>query len=384
MTSTTSWDRAELPARPPLLVIAAGGTGGHMFPAQALAEEMLARGWRVRLATDARGARYAGGFPEAVERSVTSAGTFAQGGRAARLLTPVRVAVGAVQSLFAMWRDRPACVAGFGGYPALPAMTAAWLLGLPRVIHEQNGVLGRVNRFFATRVDAVACGVWPTAVPEGARPVHVGNPVRSAVLAEVDTPYPAPCAGSVSILAMGGSQGAGVFARVIPAAVTLLPVELRARLRLSQQARPEDMARVQDAYAGMEVAADLRGFFEDAPRRLAEAALVISRAGAGSIADITAIGRPAILIPYPHATDDHQAANAAGLVSAGGAFLIREEALTPELLAGHVAAILSDPEGAEAMAEASRGQGRPQATLELAELVERLAERKARRREARA
>ena len=371
--------------RPPLLVIAAGGTGGHMFPAQALAEEMLARGWRVRLATDARGARYAGGFPAEVERRATSAGTFAQGGAAARILTPLRVALGTMQSLWSMWRDRPACVAGFGGYPAMPAMTAAWALGLPRLIHEQNGVLGRVNRFFATRVDAVACGVWPTQAPEEARPIHVGNPVRAAVLAEIDAPYPVPGPGPVSVLVMGGSQGAGAFARVIPPAVALLPPGLRARLRLAQQVRPEDMVRTQDAYAEMEVAAELRGFFEDAPRRLAGAALVISRAGAGSIADITAIGRPAILIPYPHATDDHQAANAAGLVSAGGAFLIREEALTPELLAGHVAAILSDPEGAEAMAEASRGQGRPQATLELAELVERLAARKARRtREARA
>jgi UDP-N-acetylglucosamine--N-acetylmuramyl-(pentapeptide) pyrophosphoryl-undecaprenol N-acetylglucosamine transferase len=372
-----------LPDRAPLLVIAAGGTGGHMFPAQALAEEMLARGWRVRLATDSRGARYAGGFPEAVERRVTSAGTFAQGGLAARVVTPLRVAWGTAQSLVALMRDRPACVAGFGGYPALPAMTAAWLLGLPRIIHEQNGVLGRVNRFFATRVDAVACGVWPTVLPDEARPVHVGNPVRAAVLARINAPYRGPGDRPLEMLVIGGSQGAGMFARIMPAALALLPEGLRARLRLSQQVRPEDMARAQDDFADLGVQAELRGFFEDAPERLARATLVISRAGAGSIADITAIGRPAILIPYPHATDDHQAANAAGLVSAGGAFLIREEALTPDLLAGHVAAILSDPEGAEAMAEASRGQGRPEATLELAELVERLAARKA-RREARA
>ncbi len=363
----------------PLLVIAAGGTGGHMFPAQALAEEMLARGWRVKLATDARGARYAGGFPPAVTRQVTAAASMAQGGVLAKLAAPFAIAWGTLTSLIAMRRDRPACVAGFGGYPALPAMIAATILRLPRLIHEQNGVLGRVNRAFAARVNAVACGVWPTEVPDDARVIHTGNPVREAVLAQGEATYVPPGAHPMSVLVIGGSQGAGMFARILPAALALLPAELRARIRLAQQVRPEDMARAQDAFAGLGVAAELRAFFDDVPERLAEATLVISRAGAGSIADITVIGRPAILIPYPHATDDHQAANAAGLVQSGGAFMIREEALTPEALAGHVAAILSDPEGAEAMAEASHAQGRPGATNELAELVERLAATTARR-----
>lgn len=358
----------------PLLVIAAGGTGGHMFPAQALAEEMLARGWRIKLATDARGARYAGGFPPAVARQVTSAATFAQGGLTGRLTAPFAIGGGALASLLAMRRDRPACVAGFGGYPALPAMLAAQLLKIPRLIHEQNGVLGRVNRVFAARADAVACGVWPTALPAGANAVHVGNPVREAVLAQADATYVPPGEHPVSVLVIGGSQGTGLFARAVPPALALLPTELRARLRIAQQVRPEDMARAQDAYAELGIEAELRGFFEDAPERLAEATLVISRAGAGSIADITAIGRPAILIPFAAATDDHQAANAAGLVSAGGAFMIRETELTPETLARHVEAILSDAEGAEAMAQASRAQGRPDATEQLAELVERLAQ----------
>ncbi|MBA3326571.1 MAG: UDP-N-acetylglucosamine--N-acetylmuramyl-(pentapeptide) pyrophosphoryl-undecaprenol N-acetylglucosamine transferase [Rhodobacteraceae bacterium] len=362
----------------PLLVIAAGGTGGHMFPAQALAEEMLVRGWRVKLATDARGARYADGFPPAVERQVTAAASFAQGGPLAKLAAPFAIGWGALASLIALWRDRPACVAGFGGYPTLPAMLAASTLKVPRLIHEQNGVLGRVNRVFAPRVEAVVCGVWPTPLPEGARAFHLGNPVREAVLAQADATYIPPGEHPVSVLVIGGSQGAGLFARILPQAVALLPHAMRTRLRLAQQVRPEDMARAQDAYAGIGVDAELRGFFEDVPARLAEATLVISRAGAGSIADITVIGRPAILIPYPYATDDHQAANAAGLVAAGGAFMIRDEALTAEGLAGHVAAILSDPEGASAMAEASRRQGRPDATIELAELVERLAAGKAR------
>jgi len=344
-----------------------------MFPAQALAEEMLARGWRVRLATDARGARYASGFPAEVERRATPAATFAQGSLLTRVTAPFAIAAGAVATWLDFRRDRPACVAGFGGYPALPALLAAGRVGVPTLIHEQNGVLGRVNRRFAPKVDLVACGVWPTEVPEGARAVHVGNPVRVAVLAQEGATYLEPGDHPMGLLVIGGSQGAGAFARVVPEALALLEPGLRTRLRLSQQVRPEDMDRVRADCERMGLAADLRGFFDDVPERLAEASLVISRAGASSIADITVIGRPAILIPYPHAMDDHQAANAAGLVSAGGAFMIREQELTAEVLAGHIAAILSDPEGASAMARASRGQGRPNATEHLAALVEDLA-----------
>jgi UDP-N-acetylglucosamine--N-acetylmuramyl-(pentapeptide) pyrophosphoryl-undecaprenol N-acetylglucosamine transferase len=358
----------------PLLVIAAGGTGGHMFPAQALAEEMLARGWRVRLATDQRGARYADGFPEAVERRATASASFGQGSLAERLAAPFAIGAGVLASWRDMRRDRPACVAGFGGYPALPAMAAARMLKIPCLIHEQNGVLGRVNRHFAPKVDVVACGIWPTEVPPGAKAVHVGNPVRTAVLAQHDATYLEPGRHPMGLVVIGGSQGAGLFGRVVPEALRLLDPELRAQLRLSQQVRPEDMDRVRAAYEEIGLAAELRSFFDDVPERLAEASLVISRAGASSIADITVIGRPAILVPYPHATDDHQAANAAGLVSAGGAFMIREDELTPEGLAGHITAILSDPEGAGAMAQASRGQGRPDATEHLAALVEDLAQ----------
>jgi UDP-N-acetylglucosamine--N-acetylmuramyl-(pentapeptide) pyrophosphoryl-undecaprenol N-acetylglucosamine transferase len=359
----------------PLLVIAAGGTGGHMFPAQALAEEMLARGWRVELATDARGARYAGGFPEQVPRRVTAAGTLAQGNLMTRAAAPVAIGAGAASSWLRMRRERPAVVAGFGGYPALPALMAATALGIPALIHEQNGVLGRVNRAFATRVPVVACGTWPTVLPEGATGVHTGNPVRAAVLAHHGATYLQPGDWPMSLLVIGGSQGAGLFARVVPEALRRLEPALRARLRLAQQVRPEDMDRTTAVYSELGVAAELRGFFEDVPERLSEATLVISRAGASSIADITAIGRPAILIPYAHAADDHQAANARGLVEAGGAFMIREEELTAEGLAGHISAILSDPEGASAMAAASRAAGRPDATDHLAALVEELAQR---------
>jgi UDP-N-acetylglucosamine--N-acetylmuramyl-(pentapeptide) pyrophosphoryl-undecaprenol N-acetylglucosamine transferase len=348
-----------------------------MFPAQALAEAMLARGWRVRLSTDARGARYAGGFPEAVQRVVTRAGTFAQGGPGQRLATPFLIAAGTAASLAAMRRDRPAVVAGFGGYPALPALLAATALRVPRLIHEQNGVLGRVNRRFARRVDVVACGIAPSLPPPGGRHVVTGNPVRPAIRALAGAPYAPPTAdGPVALIVIGGSQGAGLFARVVPPALAALPEDLRRRLRLAQQVRPEDMDRTRHLYAKTGIEAELRGFFDDVPERLAAAQLVVSRAGASSIADIAAIGRPAVLIPYAAAMDDHQAANAAGLVSAGGAFMIREAELTPEVLTRHIAAILADPEGAAAMAAASRAEGRPDAVEDLASLVDMLAQHK--------
>ncbi len=346
-----------------------------MFPAQALAEEMLARGWRVELSTDARGARYAGGFPDTVARRETRAATFAQGSVVERVTAPLAIAAGALASLRVMRRDRPACVAGFGGYPTVPAMLAAGWLKVPRLIHEANGVLGRVNRRFAPKVDVVACGVWPTAVPEGTRAVHTGNPVRSAVLDRQGATYIEPGSHPMGLLVIGGSQGAGLFGRAVPEAMRRLDPELRGRLRVAQQVRPEDMDLVRAAYEELGVTAELRTFFEDVPELLAEATLVVSRAGASSIADISVVGRPAILIPYAAAMDDHQAANAAGLVAAGGAFMVREADLTPEGLAGTIEAILSDPEGAGAMAEASRRAGRPDATEHLAALVESLAEK---------
>lgn len=345
-----------------------------MFPAQALAEEMLARGWRVKLSTDPRGARYAGGFPVDVARQVTASATFSQGGIVERAAAPFRIVAGVMSALAAMRRDRPAVVAGFGGYPALPAIVAGGMLKVPRLIHEQNGVLGRVNRRFADKVGVVACGTWPTEVPDGAQAVPVGNPVRAGVLAMAGAPYALSPDGPIDVLVIGGSQGAGLFSRVVPAALEKLPFDLRDRLRLAQQVRPEDMDRTVQVYAELGIDATLRAFFDDVPARLAQASLVISRAGAGSVADISVVGRPAILIPYAAATDDHQAANAAGLVSAGGAFMLREEELTPEVLAGHITPILSDPEGAAAMAAASLSQGHPDATQHLAALVEELAQ----------
>ncbi len=358
----------------PLLLIAAGGTGGHMFPAQALAEEMLGRGWRVRLSTDARGAAYATGFPAEVERQVVRAGTFAREGLT-KLAAPFQIAIGVTTAVARMRRDPPACVVGFGGYPALPAMTAATLLGRPRLVHEQNAVLGRVNELFAARVDRVACGSWPTALPKGARGVHIGNPVRAAIATRAGAPYGAGD-GPLNVLVIGGSQGARILSRTVPAALAALPEALRARLRVSHQARPEDREAAAATYAAAGIEADLRSFFDDVPDRLIAARLVISRAGASSVADIAAIGRPSILVPLAVAKRDEQTANARGLVEAGAAVAVPERDLTPERLSAEAAAILDDPARAAGMAASAARLGRPDAAHRLADLVEELAGRR--------
>lgn len=343
-----------------------------MFPAQALAEEMLRRGWRVRLSTDDRGARYAGGFPQAVERQVVSAGTFARGGLS-KLKAPFQIAGGIMAAVLAMRRDLPACVAGFGGYPALPAMAAAWLLDCPRLIHESNGVLGRVNEVFARRVSRVACGVWPTELPARTAAVHTGNPVRDAILQQAGTAYRAPEGGPLNLLAIGGSQGASILSRIVPAALASLSIDLRGRLAVAHQARDADHDEVVAAYASTAIKAVVQPFFDDVPQRLAEAQLVISRAGASSVADISVVGRPSILIPLATAARDHQTANARGLVEAGGAVMIPEPGLTSGRLAEEIGAILGDPARAARMAQAALSMGRPDATARLADLVEMLA-----------
>lgn len=354
----------------PLCLIAAGGTGGHMFPAQALSEELLARGWRVKLSTDERGARYAGAFSDAIPREVVQSATTARGGIAGKLAAPFRIASGVLAARAAMKKDRPAIVVGFGGYPTIPAMSAALMMGIPRMIHEQNGVMGRVNRAFASRVQRVACGIWPTDLPQGAKGDYTGNPVRAKVLDYAAAPYAAPThEGPLNLLVIGGSQGARVLSEQVPAAIAGLPPEDRARLHVSHQARAEDLDRVVAAYAEAGIAAEVQPFFDDVPARLAACQLVISRAGASSIADITVIGRPAILIPFAAATGDHQTANARSLADAQAAVVLPESVLDAESLRRDIRAILSDEGRATQMAANSLALGRPAAATRLADLV---------------
>jgi UDP-N-acetylglucosamine--N-acetylmuramyl-(pentapeptide) pyrophosphoryl-undecaprenol N-acetylglucosamine transferase len=346
-----------------------------MFPAQALAEAMIARGWRVKLSTDARGARYTSGFPREVTIEQLSSATFARGGLLAKAMVPLRIAGGVLVAVISQLRDKPAVVVGFGGYPSIPALAAATVLRRPRMIHEQNGVLGRVNQIFASRVDAVACGTWPTTLPEGVAGTHTGNPVRSAVLERAGAGYIPPGDYPMSLVVIGGSQGARILSDVVPAAIAALPDALRNNLRVAHQARAEDDARVNEAYAEAGVRADVKPFFADIPRRLSEAQLVISRSGASSVADISVIGRPSILIPYAAAAADHQTANARGLVGADAAILIPESALDAASLAGQISAVLENPDAAAAMARNALAQGRADATDRLVEIVESLRER---------
>ena len=359
--------------RAPLLVIAAGGTGGHMFPAQALAEAMLDRGWRVHLSTDARGARYAGGFPDAVQIEEISSATFARGGLLAKLAVPFRIAGGVLSSVFKMLRDKPDVVIGFGGYPSIPAIAAATLLRRPRMIHEQNGVLGRVNQRFVGHVDAVACGTWPTALPEGITGLHTGNPVRAAVLERAGAPYIPPGDYPMSLLVIGGSQGARILSDIVPQAIAQLPEDLLRNIRVAHQARDEDGLRVAQFYADHGIDADVQPFFTDIPNRLSETQLVISRSGASSVADISVIGRPSVLVPFAAATGDHQTANARGLVEADAAIMIPESLLEPAALSEHITAILTNPEAAVQMAHGALTTGRPDATERLVAIVEQLA-----------
>ncbi|MCX7559347.1 UDP-N-acetylglucosamine--N-acetylmuramyl-(pentapeptide) pyrophosphoryl-undecaprenol N-acetylglucosamine transferase [Sulfitobacter sp. F26204] len=360
--------------KPPLLVIAAGGTGGHMFPAQALAEVMLARGWRVRLSTDERGARYTGGFPDAVEIMQVNSATFARGGVLAKAVVPFRILSGTLGAAWRMLRDRPSVVVGFGGYPSIPALGAATLLRLPRMIHEQNGVLGRVNELFAKRVDRVACGTWPTELPEGVEAVHVGNPVRASVLERAGAGYIPPGDYPMELLVMGGSQGARILSEVVPPAIAALPMEMLKNIRVSHQARDEDGQRVATFYAENGISADVQPFFEDVPRRMSEAQLVISRAGASSVADISVIGRPSVLVPLAAAIRNEQTANGRGLVEAGAAVMLTEQEATPETLTEQIETILNMPQVALQMANAALSVGKPEAAEALAAMVETLAD----------
>lgn len=362
-------------ARKPLILIAAGGTGGHMFPAQALAEALLARGWRVALSTDDRGARYAGGFPQAVSVRSVPAATFARGGLKDKILVPLKIAAGILRATVGMIFDRPRAVVGFGGYPSIPALSAAWLLRVPRMIHEQNGVLGRVNEVFARRVNRLACGTWPTEMPDGIAAEFTGNPVRGAVLERAGAGYIPPGDYPMDILVIGGSQGARILSDVVPAAIAALPDAIKRNLTVAHQAREEDMTRVIETYDAGGVRAEIAPFFADIPRRLSECQLVISRAGASSVADISVIGRPAILVPYAAAAANHQAANAKMLSAVDAAVVMPESQFNADSLREALLSILTNPAAAEAMSRAALSAGRPDATERLVALVEGLAKK---------
>lgn len=356
-------------------VLAAGGTGGHMVPAAALAAELKKRGHKVDLISDERGVRFPGLF-DGIETHVLPAGRM-QGGpigwyRAGRaMLEGRRLAIDLFEKI------KPAAVIGFGGYPALPALLAGFNRKVPTAVHEQNAVLGRVNRLVAGRVDAIATSyakVDRLADKYRGKAHLTGNPVREEVLALRDKPYPLlEEDGIFRVLVTGGSQGASILSSVVPDGLSMLPVNFRRRLQVTHQARVEDIEKARAKYAELSIAADLATYLPDLPEHLAWAHLVIARAGASTIAELTAAGRPAILVPLPSATDDHQTENAREISEAGGARTIAQSQFTPVELAKQMQKLGLDPVALQNAAARAKSCGRPDATRDLADLIERLA-----------
>ncbi len=359
----------------PLVIIAAGGTGGHMFPARAFADEMIARGWRVGLLSDVRGLRYAKDFPAEWKEEVKAASpNVRKPWTLPAAMLKINAGISRAKAL--MKQDRPALVAGFGGYPAFPALAAARRLKVPIIIHEQNAVLGRVNRRFASHADVVASGFQRLdRLPGGATHMAVGNPVRADILAMRDVPFP-PTDGELTILVTGGSQGSQIIGDSIPLALANhISAPLRARLNVVQQVREEQMMAVKSIYDKVGVACELKPFFSDMPERLAAAHLVIARSGAGTVSEIAAVGRPSILIPLAIAMDDHQTANAESLTMEGVADMVMEGNLYPKLLGALIDVRLSDADEMRERAETAKALGKPDAAKDLADIAERAADR---------
>ncbi len=358
------------------VMLAAGGTGGHLFPAFALAEELGRRGVAVDLITDMRGDRYGSGFPARAVYQVPAA-TLASRSPIAAAKTALALARGTKAAYSIIGKVKPSVVIGFGGYPSYPPLAAARLRGVPTAIHEQNAVLGRANRMLAKRVTKIATSFERTKYLDGAlnaKAVFTGNPVRQAVVEAAQRPFDvfkddAP----VNILVFGGSQGARFFADTVPAALAAVAPQLKARLRVVQQARDEDMERVKSAFAQSGITADVAPFFKDLPRRMAAAHLVIGRAGASTVAELTVIGRPSLLVPLPHALDNDQLNNARRLAESGGGWCIEQKDLSVERLTSEIERATAAPQVLAAAAEAAKKAGKPDAVSRLADFVLALA-----------
>ena len=359
--------------REPLVLLAAGGTGGHLFPAEALASALGARGIAVELVTDERAQRYGSAFPAREIHQIPSA-TPSGVSPLARLQAIATLGIGTLAALRLLRRLKPQVLVGFGGYPTVPPVFAASLLGIKTVLQEQNAVMGRANRFLAGRVNAIACGLpSPKGSPFEDKSVLTGNPVRPNVIEAAKVPYPV-AGGPFHLLVTGGSQGARIMSDIVPEAIALLPEPMRQSLVIVQQARGEDEERVRRAYDGLGVNAEIAPFFRDLPQRMAASHLVIARAGASTVAELSVIGRPSILVPFPHAIDQDQAANAAHLAAEGGAILVAQTDFTPQWLAAVLQAAIGDPAALAARAEAAKRSGIADAAVRLADLVLRVAD----------
>ena len=353
------------------VLLSAGGTGGHLFPAQALAQEMSSRGWKVHLATDPRAERFVSEFP-ADEVHIIKSATFQGKNPIALAKTISRLGAGYLASRRLISKVTPDAVVGFGGYPTVPPLLAAVHKGYPTLLHEQNAVMGRANRFLAGKVMAVATGFKLTNLDStiSASIVVTGNPLRQVAHDAAAQPYSPPTkAGSFNLLVFGGSQGAGFFSEIIPSAIALMDENVRSRLKLTLQARPEDASVARRKLAELNVEAEVEEFFSDLPKRIADSHLVICRSGASSVSELALIGRPNILVPLPGALDDDQGANAAQLEAAGGGALVRQKDLKPQKLASLLQTAMNEPETLAMQAENAKKAGIPDAAGRLADLV---------------
>ncbi len=357
------------------VLLAAGGTGGHLFPAAALAQELRRRGLEVELATDLRAEKYGGDFPARAIHRIPSA-TLTSRSPIALVRTFSHLGLGFFGALALLRRIRPRAVIGFGGYPTLPPIIAARLLGIPAAIHEQNAVMGRANRLLARFASRIALSFMPTKLlPKNseAKARLTGTPVRDAVLAFRDVAYAAPASsGRLLLLVFGGSQGARFFSEVMPRALPLLPQAIRMRLTVVQQTREEDLAELQEAYRAGGIAAHLAPFFRDLPERIATAQLVIARAGASTVAELMAIGRPCLLVPLPHALDNDQLENATRLAQGGGGWCVRQSELNPERMAREIERLLASPKILADAALKAKAMAQINAVTKLADLAEEL------------
>jgi UDP-N-acetylglucosamine--N-acetylmuramyl-(pentapeptide) pyrophosphoryl-undecaprenol N-acetylglucosamine transferase len=358
-------------------VLMAGGTGGHLFPAMALAQELRRRGHDIQLMTDHRVAAYGDKFPASQTHIVPSA-TPSVRNPVKFVVAGCKIAWGTAIAFVKLSTVRPDAVIGFGGYPVFPPFLAARLLGIPGLLHEQNAVMGRANRALARFANSIALSFARTLKVEAfaTKTTLTGNPVRDRVTMVAGTPYPdLPADGPIRVVVTGGSQGARIFSDVMPAAIATLPDNLRQRLRLVQQCRAEDLDRVTEAYRGAKVNVELQQFFTDLPERIAAAHLVIARSGASTIAELTVLGRPAILVPLPGALDADQKNNALVMETAGAGWIMEQATLTPQSLGTRLASLLSDPAVLPRAAAAARSLGQPDAVVKLADVAERLAQK---------
>lgn len=358
------------------IFLSAGGTGGHLFPAEALAHELAGRGWKIHLATDRRAQKFTDSFPAEKIHIIRSA-TFASKNPLAIARTLWELYRGYAESRRLIAQFRPRVVVGFGGYPTIPPLIAARRDGVATLLQEQNAILGRANRFLSAGSDAIAVGFRQVGKDDGLaeKTVVTGNPLRPPVIVAAKRPYvPSTAEGPFNLLVFGGSQGARFFSEILPPALELLSADQRQRLQIIQQARPEDHDGLVAAYNGLNVAGDVAPFFANMPERIADAQLVICRAGASSVAELTAIGRPSILVPLPYSLDGDQAANGADLAGQGGAQIVRQSELTAEKLCAMLVDALNDPQSLAKTAANAKKAAMPDAAIKLADVVEHVAE----------